>query len=342
MRFRDKEKRRYEGIKNGLFTAAALRAGQYRGKTYPFCLADDHSSENLHESIRDEAIAYFRARRIPWHDGFDDSEGNARALPSNHLCCSQSACVNALAPMMRDADLLARSFSVFIPELAEPILFDADDSFPNGGKPLLAFEWTGKDNYLGETNWGTRGANATSADFGFRFRRFDGRVQLVLGEWKYTEFYSDPLKDPAKLNPTQLRVYREAFDRWNKRQSDLPPYETFFAEPFYQLMRQSLLAMEMELARKSGPGEMEADVVTVVHVSPKANREYATSFTSPTMARYGRTVTAAWANLAPPDRFTAISLESLLTTIDHAAGQQHRRWADWLLDRYGWWRGESL
>jgi hypothetical protein len=56
-----------------------------------------------------------------------------------------------------------------------------------------------------------RGANATSADFALRFRRYDGRIELVLGEWKYTEFYSTRLRPAEALNPTQLRVYRAAF-----------------------------------------------------------------------------------------------------------------------------------
>ena len=62
----------------------------------------------------------------------------------------------------------------------------------------VAFEWIGERNYLGELRRGEvapddgriRGANFTSLDFCVRFRRSDGRIQLVAGEWKYTEYYA--------------------------------------------------------------------------------------------------------------------------------------------------------
>ena len=69
---------------------------------------------------------------------------------------------------------------------------------------------------------------------------------MVLGEWKYTESYAAPLPPPEKINPTRLKVYQTAFDVWRVDQPDLPAYESFFVEPFYQLMRLTLLAREME------------------------------------------------------------------------------------------------
>jgi hypothetical protein len=86
---------------------------------------------------------------------------------------------------------------------------------------------------------------------------------------------------------------------------------------------------------------MEADIVSVVHVAPKANRDFATGFTSPSLARHGGTVTAAWSDLAPKGRFTAIPSESLLTAIEPAAGARYYAWTNWLLARYGWWRGHG-
>jgi len=340
MTFRDTEKARYRTLKANLFSSAACSPGSYRGRLRPFCLADGHSAENLYESLREDAIAYFRDRRIPWHDGWPDREGKGRALPSNHLCCSQTACVNALWPLVQDSQLLAKVFRPFIPELAKPLPFDADGLLSDGTVPFLAFEWIGAKNYLGEVSWGTRGANATSADFSFRFRRYDGRVHLVLGEWKYTEYYGKKVKDPESINRTRLRTYREAFHHWKASQLDLPPYHTFFVEPFYQLMRQTLLAQEMERGGSRGAGEMEADIVSVIHVAPKANQEFGKSFeAAPCLSRYGRTVGAAWTQVAPEDRFLSISSESLLTLIEQVASASLRPWTDYLLARYGWWRG---
>ena len=338
MGFRDSEKARYARLKGRLFGPAARADGTYKGKPRPFCLADGHSSENLHASLRDRAIEYFAERNIPWHDGCPDALGRPRRLPSGHLCCSQSACVNALAPMMDAGALLAATFGPFLPEMAEPLPMTADPSPPDGSCPYLAFEWIGTRNYLGEVGSRCRGANATSADFAFRFRRHDGRVQLVLGEWKYTECYSAPLPPLGEINATRLRVYRDAFKRWRADQPGVPPYESFFADPFYQLMRLTLLAREMERAHKAGDGEMGAEIVSVVHVSPEANMAFAARFTAPSFAGLGRTVTAAWARVAPPDRFVAVPSERLLTAIGRASSGKHAQWAAWLLDRYGWWR----
>ena len=335
MIFRDAEKKRYQTLKPVLFSPEACEPGTYRRIPRDFCLTDGHSPENLYAGVREDAIAYFRQRRITWHDGLPDRFGNGRGLPSNHLCCSQCACVNALWPLARHPDLLARVFRCFLPDLAEPLPFEADDSLPDGSQPYLAFEWIGTQNYLGEVGNRRRGANATSADFAFRFRRYDGLTHLVLGEWKYTEYY--PPREPTP-NATQLRVYREAFDRWNALRPGLPEYRSFFVEPFYQLMRLTLLAQAMEHARAQGAGEMEADVVSVLTVVPHADREYEERFTAPVFARYGRTVGAAWSFLAPPDRFLSLHTENLLSVIEQVTPEPMSGWRDYLLTRYGWWR----
>lgn len=231
--FRDTEKERYRTLKRCLFSPLACKPGTYTGLPRNFCLADGYSAENLHYLFRDEAIDYFRERRINWHDGRRDQHGNGRGLPSNHLCCSQSACVNSLWPLTRHPDLLAHVFRPFLPDLAEALPFEADGLLPDGTSPFLAFEWIGTQNYLGEVGNRSRGANATSADFAFRFRRYDKRIQLVLGEWKYTEYYSPKEPNP---NPTQLRIYSQAFERWKTMRPELPEYRSFFVEPFYQLM----------------------------------------------------------------------------------------------------------
>jgi hypothetical protein len=338
MTLRDTEKQRYETLKPHLFSKEAHSPGRYRRRPYAFCLADGHSAENLYSGFREDAIAYFRDRKISWHDGWPDAYGNGRGLPSNHLCCSQSACVNCLWPLAHHPNLLARVFRPFFPDLAEALPFAADALLPDGRRPFLAFEWIGTRNYLGEVGNRARGANATSADFAFRFRRYDGRVQLVLGEWKYTEHYSEREPNPG---PTRLRIYRDAFERWKEREPELPDYRSFFVEPFYQLMRLTLLAQEMERACLAGEGEMDAQVVSVIVVVPKANQDYTQQFTSPVFAQYGRTIGAAWTHLAPADRFLSLATESLLTVIEQVAPQALRPWSDYLLTRYGWWRSQA-
>ncbi len=339
MGFLDDEKKRYEKLKPLLFSVGAQAAGTYRNAGRPFCLADGCSAENLHESLRKDAVDYFRACAIPWHDGLLEelNKEQPRSLPSNHLCCSQTACVNALAPMMRDPKLLRSVFSIFLPELAEPLPMDRDQLLPDGTRPYLSFEWIGTQPYLSEGNRGTRGANATSAYFAFRFRRYDRRIHLVLGEWKYTESYGAKAS-PAPGDAKRQSNYRDDFAKWSANRSGLPPYEAFFVDPFYQLMRLTLLARAMQDARRSGDGEMNAHVVSVVHVSPDANRQFAETFTAPVFRPFGRTVTQAWNHVVADGSFKPISSEGLLTAIEACANDEHASWARWLLTRYGWWR----
>ena len=76
--FIDREKVRYEQIKEKLFSQEAQRNGTYKQIPRSFCLADEYSYENLYQDVRDSAITYFLIRDIPWHDGL-----KGRRLPSN-------------------------------------------------------------------------------------------------------------------------------------------------------------------------------------------------------------------------------------------------------------------
>lgn len=332
MSFRNREKERYEKLKQILFSPEAQSPGTYKKKSYPFCLADGHSQENLHESFRDDAIDYFKKRKIPWHDAPKETEGS---LPSPHLCCSQSMCVNTLFPMTADRELLQNTFQVYFPEMKEPLPFTTDGHLPNGNRPYMCFEFVGeKTHFEGEKAWPQRGANCTSLDFAFFFRRYDGKRQLVLGEWKYTEEYKGNRLPPKKdINKTQWNTYQEYFIIWRASTPGVPTYEHYFVEPFYQLMRQSVLADKMQIER-----EMNADVVVHLHISPKANKEFSNSFTSPIFSKYGNTVLEAWKGIAPQDKFLSVHSESLLTVIEQVVNNDKKQWAEWLLKRYGWWR----
>ena len=199
----------------------------------------------------------------------------------------------------------------------------------------MAFEWIGVRDYLGETkrkgSERTRGANFTSSDFIFRFRRKDGKIQIVLGEWKYTEEY----RRLDKGIEVRKQNYYLAFHRYGgvfKRcGEDL--YNALFFDPVYQLMRLQLLAQEMELSR-----EMDAHVVSVLHVCPKANKEFRERVTSPLLERNyrGKGVLEIWKEFVPEDKFMSISVEDLLHTIRQHAGTADERWINYLKTRYAW------
>ena len=337
MTFRDREKERYRSIKPSLFSREAQQDGLYRMRSRDFCLADECSDENLYWGVRASAIQYFNDRRIPWHDGL-----KSRTVPSNHLCCSQSCCINFLYPLASKPDFVKTVLGSFYPKMAEALTFSDDQPLPDGTSPFVAFEWFGTQDYLGESrrkgSSRTRGANATSADFAFRFQRNDGKIQLVLGEWKYTESYGR--SDLGKQKPVRKDNYRQAFLRtggvFGPQRESL--YDAFFFDPFYQLMRLQLLAQEME-AGDLGQ-EMAADVVSVLHICPMANGEFREPkhVTSPGLKQEfpGKGTLEIWNELVPDDKFISISVEELLDTISRHGQSIDSDWVSYLESRYGW------
>ena len=191
--YRKNEKNRYIRRSKIIFgKTAGEMGGTYNNIERPFCLPDNLSKYNLHKSIRKDAIDYFRLRCIPWHDGKPYTDPQSGDLiksgnPSNHVCCSQSKCVNVLFPFRRDPDALRK--------LLKKIGFDVSACLPilnDHGEhdSLLGFEWIGAHNYLMEYQGGrparchnrSRGANFTSADFVIRFKETDGKIHVILGE----------------------------------------------------------------------------------------------------------------------------------------------------------------
>jgi hypothetical protein len=211
--------------------------------------------------------------------------------------------------------MLASIFQHFYPELAEPL-------------PIGVCDYLGETKRKGSER--TRGANFTSADFIFRFIRRDGKIQIVLGEWKYTEEY----RRLDKGIQVRKQNYHVAFNRhggvFKHRGEDL--YNTLFFDPFYQLMRLQLLAQEMELSR-----EMDADVVTMLHICPVANREFRDRVTPPHLANIfpNKGTLEIWKELVPQNKFMSISVEDLLNTIKRVTVDD-QGWVDYLRTRYGW------
>ena len=103
-------------------------------------------------------------------------------------------------------------------------------------------------------------------------------------------------------------------------------------------MRLQLLAQEME-AGEIGQ-EMEADVVSVLHICPMANGEFreARNVTSPGLKREfpGKGTLDIWKELVPHDKFLSISVEELLDTISRQGRSLDSDWVSYLEARYGW------
>ncbi len=336
--FRNREKQRQVSLKSNtaLFSEDAQTDGKFGQKYYPFCLGGSVAGENLYFETREPAIKYFMKRKISWHGG--DRRDAPHDLPSRHLCCSQSMCVNVLFPLNQDPVVLASLMKKLGYPVHELLTFNPDGgAFDEPG--YVAFEWIGLHNYLGEFSRGvqasdesrTRGAGFTSADFAIRFRRTDGRVQIVLGEWKYTEEYTNKGSTRFSRSRTDRlsRIYEvflqhpECPIRWSNVGK-----ESLFFDPFDQMMRLQLLAHAMERERELG-----AEVVSVLHVAPVANRELMLHIPIPELASLGGDIHKVWAALVGPELFKGVHTESIIGILTEHAVQ--REWADYLRLRYG-------
>lgn len=275
---------------------------------------------NLAPAIRTTAAAYFGApRNIVWH------------RHANHGLSSQVCCLNFLMPLATQPVILARWIEHTLGLDGLTILPPADSAEHSSG--LVAFEWTGLQDYLNEwpgNGKATRGANATSADAAVTFRH-EGKTKTVLIEWKYTESYGQPLEPGG--NATRAGRYRALMSAPNGpiRADAGVKLEDFFWEPLYQLLRQQMLAWRMEQARENG-----AEEVSILHISPSRNRALH-KVTSPRLKPFGDDVFAVFRSLlATPGHFLSLTTEQAfgpllaLDDLDPA----FREWAAYLSGRY--------
>jgi len=310
------------------FSEAARPDGTYRGKPRSFCLPLDRAEENLFLDIRQTAPAYFAAQSIKWHDG---RSGN----PSNHLCDSQVCCVNFLFPFADKPRALA--------EVLRPIFPGLREMLPVENAHYVAFEWIGQENYLGErvsrNGQRTRGANFTSADAAVLFERDDGKRQMVLIEWKYTESYSTTPLRVSRSGTDRTEIYRPLYRRDDCpiKRDLLPDFDSLFYEPFYQMMRQQLLAHEMEKAHELG-----ADTVSVLHLAPARNADFR-RVTSTELEGLGESATDVWTKpVRPEGRFFSVSTERLFGDLTTEQIPEMQTWIDYIGKRYAWIHADSM
>jgi hypothetical protein len=284
--------------------AYVAKSGASSGPAYDWCLPREFAALSLLPDIREHAIALFATMGIPWHAGVDGG-------PSNHLLSSQVQCVNALTAMVTDPARITRAFGD---------LLGVREVLPIEPGRFLTFEYIGPTDYFGECPGRdrVRGAHCTSVDAAFLHRGADGVVELVLLEWKYTESYRLRPQEPAKDAVRRGRYAAAVDDPTGPVRGERLAFEHLLDEPFYQLVRQQLLAAALEQDGAEG-----AQRVRVVHVLPAGNHAYQQSLARPEHRALGNTVGEVWQRLLRhPDRFVAVDsavfLDPQITSREYA------------------------
>jgi hypothetical protein len=252
-------------------------------------------SLNLWEEIRHDALAYFKGNKIPWWMSTPE-------MPTGHLLSSQIDCVNHLYYLRKRKEFVSK----ILQNIDDRIVSAGEISYPDTDTGYVAFEIIGKKNYLGERQH-TRGANSTSVDAVMIGKKTDGKNILVLIEWKYTEYYEN---GKSLYIPARYKIYNPLLKDINSPfkyiSRDDKPFEPLYYEPFYELMRQTLLGWKMAEAN-----EYNCDEYIHLYIVPNENVELLVNNTSPGLE--GNNINDVWQKtLKTPARFRIVSPAKLL------------------------------
>jgi len=199
----------------------------------------NNSDENLHESIRVSAKTYFKENLIDWW-----SFNHTKYMPTSHMVSSQIQCLNHLFAYRKDKEATLKLAQLFDPNIDDvlPTIGDKDYGY-------IAFEFIYENaKLLNEDDKGAkRGAYCTSID-AFIIAERKGKKVLIPIEWKYTENYFDCRNKALEIGKgkTRQKRYNQLIE--NSIQLNFVPIlekSVYYYEPFYELMRQTLLVEQM-------------------------------------------------------------------------------------------------
>ncbi|MDR2611824.1 MAG: hypothetical protein LBG06_02945 [Deltaproteobacteria bacterium] len=349
----------------GELFAADKGGGMLRGKPRGFVLADP--GLNLWQGIRDDAILYFNGAgkgsaaagwprpgpgkgdggsgRPPaihfWHA---PGEALLRArvagldclLPSGHVLSSQVSCINHLFPLVSDGQAAGAVLRALSRDWDDPI----DEALPvdiHERGNYVEFEVVGGGSYLNEAGPSgllTRGARCTSLDAVMKGRTRGGGTALFLIEWKYVERYREKPKWDGESESVRRARYHALltaddapFD-FSGTGRDARLLSRLFTNPYYELMRQTLLGHRMTRDPGSNGGATSFRHAVIV---PDANRWLLAS--SGPLAGAGGDLAGNWNAIAKtPAVF--IDPERMLEPASSLDPDRHAGWISYLRKRY--------
>lgn len=286
MDYKEKQRKKVIDFRNEVFKDPG--GGLFKNLDREFVLKDP--TLNLWAGIREDVIQYFSNNKIPfWDSGCE---------PTGHLLSSQIACLNHLYFLRQRKDIASAVLKGIDSDVKTALILDNCDGY-------VDFEVIGSKNYLGE-KLHTRGANSTSVDAAMLAELNNGKRRLYFIEWKYVETYSKASKAEGESGKTRLGIY-QPFLMHPDSPLKVSNIEGLFTEPYYQLMRQTLLASEIVKAR-----EYQADSYLHIHAIPKDNLELKNVNTA-SGKLIGNTLEQTWKNiLKKPSQYVAIDPQDLL------------------------------
>lgn len=225
----------FDGAKNkGIASWKDKKTGNVKEGKSRKVLMDADRTKNLFKDIRTDATDYMKQYGISWWHMEKESEAEVSA----HIMSSQVACLNHLFAIHNDE----KAIKAILKPITD-IEFDAILPLDNG-KSLISFEFAYKnDKLLNEKYQGAkRGKLWTSIDAFIKAKKGD-EIWIFPIEWKYTEGY----EKEDKTNQTRLNCYQKLIEesQYLKTPDTGVPHSVYFQEPYYELMRQTLLCEQI-------------------------------------------------------------------------------------------------
>lgn len=311
MIYRESERSKVESIRNEVFGDPG--GGIFKKKKWPFVL--QVAEKNLWGPIAKEAIQYFADNAIVWWPG--------SPTPTGHLLSSQISCLNHLFFLRADKATALRILRSLDTRFVE-VCADFEGGY-------IGFEVVSKGSYLNETKPGvahTRGANCTSIDAMMTGKMENGKKIQVVIEWKYTELYDKKCLADGPSGITRKKRYKNLIQDPSSPIAATVSLDNLYYEPFYQMMRQTLLAWQMVKNKKA---ELQCDDWLHFDVIPENNLHLRYRVQAPNLLQSG--IEEAWrSQLKAPDKYRVITPQRMLKPILFEA--KYRNFVNYLNTRY--------
>ncbi len=320
---------------------------------YPHILPVGELDKAFYPPLADNILRYLK---------YDDIALHSEVL---NLRSSQAACLNILFPLKEDTRKAVQVLSPLLPAVRR--VSDIEFEFTGSSAHLPYTRQEEVTDWLGEPPGGKRGQNRTSIDAVVHWEDMEGRRRLTFIEFKYSEkefgscggYKSKGNKHPemcSTLDAQTRRPQANCYLENGKSNRTSRHYWKHLAEagissalfggvkgcpfmgPFYQLMRQYLLAawckantVELEEIQhgEAYPG-VRQDEVDVVVLGFRGNTSL---LNVPTHLRHlGNDIIEAWNRiLVGVSPLRMVHVEDLAPQIAKVDGD----WAKYLSDRYG-------
>jgi hypothetical protein len=273
---------------------------------------------NIWKNIRNDVLEYFKNK---WwkidekdkinYEGLSEKELSTD-FPTGNMLSSQISCVNHLFFLRKNKYFVSTVLQKIDPRIIDVEI--VDDGY-------IGFEKMGgkKDNNpLKEKSPNRKeGSKSTSIDALMVGKKQGGKNILVLIEWKYTEKYENQECKYRSENDYHKNYIDLLQDKYCPIKIPENIMDLFF-DPYYQLMRQTLLGHEMVKLN-----EYDCDEYINLHIIPYGNTKLRNNITTPINWKY---------QLNDPQKYIVLSPEELLQPLYKKEGTNDL--FDYLYKRY--------